>query len=89
MVETLKKALTNAELLESKMILKGYKSRKSFAEALGVSQHTVSNILNGVHNPGQELMSKIYNELDLTPEEGVEIFFNINLRKKKVKEEVK
>jgi transcriptional regulator with XRE-family HTH domain len=79
-------ASINTELLESKMILKGHKTRKSFAEALGVSQRTISNVLNGIHTPRQQLMNSIYKELDLTPEEGIAIFFANDLRNKKVSE---
>lgn len=74
----------NSELLESKMILAGFKSRKSFAEALGVSEHSVSNLLNRVYNPSFELMNKIYLILDLKPDEGQEIFFGNYLRNTKV-----
>lgn len=75
----------NSELLESKMILAGFKSRKSFAEALEVSDHSVSNLLNKVHTPSFDLMNKIYLLLDLNPTEGHEIFFGNYLRKTKVK----
>ena len=73
----------NSELLESKMILAGYKTRKAFADALGIAEHSVSNLLNKVYNPSFELMNKIYSLLNLTPEEGTEIFFGQYLRKKK------
>lgn len=78
------KATINSELLESKMVLKGYKTRKSFAEVLDVAEHSVSNLLNGVHNPSFELLNKIYLVLDLNPEEATEIFFRNYLRNTKV-----
>lgn len=74
----------NSELLESKMILAGYKTRKSFADALNVSEHSVCNLLNRVYNPSFDLMNKIYVLLDLKPEEGTEIFFANYLRETKV-----
>lgn len=74
----------NSELLESKMVLAGYKTRKSFADALNVSEHSVSNLLNRVYNPSFDLMNKIYLLLDLKPEEGTEIFFGNYLRETKV-----
>lgn len=74
----------NSELLESKMVLCGYRTRKSFADALQVAEHSVSNLLNGVYNPSYELMNKIYLLLELSPEEATEIFFRNYLRKKKV-----
>lgn len=76
----------DTNLLESKMFLKGYKSRKDFAAAVGSSPLTVSNLLNGVHNPSYELIMSIYRVLDLSPEEGTAIFFSGNLRGAKVKE---
>ena len=74
----------NSELLESKTVLAGYKTRKSFANALQVAELSISNLLNGVHNPSYELMNKIYILLELTPEEATEIFFTNYLRKMKV-----
>lgn len=76
----------DTKLLESKMFLKGYKTRKSFADAVGVSEHTIGTILNGKGRPSHELINNIYHELDLTPVEGTAIFFSGNLRDTKVKE---
>lgn len=76
----------NGRLLESKMILAGYKSRKEFARDLGKTEHTVGNLLNGVSRPSHELMNAIYHKLNLTPDEGVAIFFADNLRVTKVGE---
>lgn len=75
----------DSKLLESKMILAGYKSRKEFAEAIEVTPHAVGNILNHVHNPSYEVINSMYRVLDLTPDEGHAIFFNSNLRNTKVK----
>lgn len=74
----------DTNLLESKMFLKGFKSRKQFAHAVGTSALTISNLLNGVHNPSYDLINSIYRVLELTPEEGTEIFFNDDLRVAKV-----
>lgn len=73
----------NTELLESKMFLNGYRTRKSFAESLGISEGTMGNILNGKHSPSHKLMNDIYSLLNLTPEEGTAIFFGNNLRNTK------
>lgn len=78
---------TDVNLLESKMVLKGFKSRKEFAVAVGASPLTISNLLNGVHNPSYDLMNSIFRVLELTPEEGVSIFFSGNLRNTKVGQE--
>lgn len=74
----------NTKLLESKMFLQGYNTRKSFADALGVSEHTIGVILNGKGRPSHELINRIYHTLELTPEEGTAIFFSSNLRNAKV-----
>ena len=66
------------------MVLAGFKTAKSFAEALGISEHSVSNLLNGVYNPSFEVMNKIYSLLELKSDEATEIFFNNYLRKTKV-----
>ncbi|MEK5528483.1 helix-turn-helix transcriptional regulator [Viridibacillus sp. FSL R5-0468] len=77
-------ATINTSLLESKMILRGYKTRKSFAKAIDISEHSVSNMLNGIYNPSFIVMNKIFATLELTPQEGTEIFFSNYLRKTKV-----
>jgi len=51
------------------MVLKGFK------EVIGTTPHTIGNLLNGVYKPSYELMNSIYQELELTPEEGTAIFF--------------
>lgn len=79
------KSKINVRLLESKMALSGFRSRKEFAEAIGTTSHTVSNLLNGVHKPSHELMDVIFQVLKLTPEEGMNIFFGGYLRDTKVK----
>lgn len=80
----MEKSIINTHLLESKMILKGFKTRKEFAKVIGTTPHTIGNLLNGVYKPSYELMNAIYQELELTPEEGTAIFFANNLRNKKV-----
>ncbi|KAA0944380.1 helix-turn-helix transcriptional regulator [Sporosarcina sp. ANT_H38] len=68
------------------MVLCGFKSKKAFAEAVGVTPHTISNLLNGLYMPGHALISAIYQTLQLTPQEGTDIFFSVNLRSTKVNE---
>ncbi|MEQ6355949.1 helix-turn-helix transcriptional regulator [Lysinibacillus sp. M3] len=80
----MEKSNINTHLLESKMVLKGYKTRKEFAKVIGTTPHTIGNLLNGVYKPSYELMNAIYQELELTPEEGTAIFFASNLRETKV-----
>lgn len=73
----------NQNLLNSKVALKGY-NRNELAEKLGISPTSVTNLTKGRHNPSYELMNKLFVVLDLTPEEGYEIFFAGNLRNAKV-----
>jgi len=77
----------NVNLLMSKIALKGY-NRNEIADALDIAPGSVTNLIKGKHNPSYELINKIYYELDLTPEEGHEIFFANNLRNAKEDEEV-
>ncbi|MED2125985.1 helix-turn-helix transcriptional regulator [Bacillus thuringiensis] len=83
----MRKPILNTKQLEAKMIIKGFKTRKSFAQAVGVSEHSISNLLNGVYNPSYLLMNKIFEVLDLTADEGMAIFFSNYLRNKKVYED--
>lgn len=73
----------NQNLLKSKIVLKGY-NRNELADELGISPTSVTNLTKGRHNPSYELMNKLYKVLELTPEEGFEIFFANNLRDTKV-----
>ncbi len=73
----------NQNLLKSKIALKGY-NRNELADELGISPTSVTNLTKGRHNPSYELMNKLYVVLELTPEEGYNIFFARNLRNKKV-----
>lgn len=70
----------DVRLLESKMVLHGH-NRKTLSEAVNVSSHTISNLINGKYTPTFTLMNSIYQELKLTPEEASAIFFSRNLRK--------
>ncbi|RST59679.1 XRE family transcriptional regulator [Siminovitchia terrae] len=73
----------NVNLLKSKIALKGF-NRNELAYELGISPTSVTNLTKGRHNPSYELMNKLYEVLELTPDEATEIFFSSNLRKTKV-----
>lgn len=73
----------NVNLLKSKIVLKGF-NRNELADVLDISPTSVTNLTKGRHNPSFELMNRLYNVLDLTPEEATEIFFSSNLRDEKV-----
>lgn len=73
----------NTNLLLSKMALRGY-TKTSLAEAVGISRSTVTNIFNRNITIDNTLVAKIYDTLELTPEEATEIFFKPNLRITKV-----
>lgn len=75
--------IIDSNLLKSKMALRGY-NIQSLADEMGVSRDTISNVLLGNNLPSYPIINGIFYTLSLTPEEGVAIFFNSNLRKKKV-----
>lgn len=70
-------------LLKSKMAYHGY-NISGLAEEIGVSRDTISNLLKEDNKPSYQVMNAIYYTLELTPEEGGAIFFNSDLRDKKV-----
>ena len=72
------------DLLLSKMSLRGF-NISSLAEAIGVNRDTISNVLNGKTAPSYPVINAVFFELELTPQEAVDIFFSNNLRKKKVR----
>lgn len=67
--------LINTSLLESIMILKGFKNRGEFAKTVGVNPTTISSLFNNKHQPSGKLINAIYKELDLTSDELVKIFY--------------
>lgn len=71
------------QLLKSKMAYHNY-NISSLADEIGVSRDTISNLLKGENKPSYPVINAIYFTLKLTPEEGAAIFFNNNLRNKKV-----
>ena len=73
----------NLNLLKSKIVLKGY-NRNELADELGISPTSVTNLTNGRHNPSYELMNRLYDVLELSPEDANEVFFSRNLRDTKV-----
>lgn len=72
------------DLLLSKMSLRGF-NISSLAEAIGVNRDTISNVLNGKTAPSYPVINAVFFELELTPQEAVDIFFSNNLRNKKVR----
>lgn len=65
--------------LKVAMIQAGYNTNISFAKDCGVSDRTVSAILNGA-NPTYSVMCKMVSVLKLGAEQAGKIFFNDNLR---------
>ncbi|SDK81267.1 helix-turn-helix domain-containing protein [Lacicoccus qingdaonensis] len=78
----------DSKLLKSKMALKGY-GIKELSEASGLHRDTISNVLNGKTSPSFKVMNSIYFALELTPDEGVDIFLSTDLRDEKEKEGAK
>lgn len=52
---------------------------KQLAEAISVSQCTVSNVVNGKTRPSYEVMNGMLYALDMTPKEFTDCFFKKNL----------
>lgn len=75
----------DTNLLLSKLSLNGY-TKSSFASACKVSRGTITNIFNKDIRVDNELMSKMYDLLDLSATEASDIFFKPNLRITKVME---
>lgn len=73
----------DTKLLKSKMALKGH-NIKTLSEEIGVNRDTLSNMIHGRTKPSYPVINGIYFALDLTPQEGRDIFFNKDLRKMKV-----
>jgi len=66
--------MINSNLLRSKMSLKGYDIEK-LSQATGIHRDTISNLLRNQTLPSYKVINTLYYELELTPEEGKEIFF--------------
>jgi len=70
----MEKYTINVRLLESKMVLYGY-NIGTFANAIGVSRDTVSNLLKGKTKPSYNLIVAICDTLRLNQGELHNIFF--------------
>ena len=75
--------LINTKLLKSKMALKDFNIKTLSAE-IGVNRDTLSNVIHGKNRPSYSVINGIYFTLELTPQEGRDIFFSQDLRKTKV-----
>ncbi|AMG63432.1 MAG: helix-turn-helix transcriptional regulator [Staphylococcus lugdunensis] len=75
--------LINTKLLKSKMALKDFNIKTLSAE-IGVNRDTLSNVIHGKNRPSYSVINGIYFALELTPQEGRDIFFSQDLRKTKV-----
>jgi len=69
----------DSRLLRSKIALAGY-DRNTLAYKVGVAPQSITNLLNGRHNPSFDIINGLYRALELTPEEGAAIFFSSHLR---------
>lgn len=76
----------NSTKLRVLMLEKGFENYEDFAKAIGVTRDTVGNVINQKNFPSYKFVSNSYDVLDLTPEEGAEIFFSENLRDTKEKQ---
>lgn len=74
----------NENLLRSKMSEKGF-NISSLADITGINRDTISNVLYSKTAPSYPVINILYFTLEMTPEEGIAIFFNNDLRKTKFK----
>nr|WP_242255027.1 helix-turn-helix transcriptional regulator [Staphylococcus lugdunensis] len=65
------------------MALKDFNIKTLSAE-IGVNRDTLSNVIHGKNRPSYSVINGIYFALELTPQEGRDIFFSQDLRKTKV-----
>jgi len=73
----------NENKLKSKIVSKGF-NYSSLAKEIGVDRDTISHVVNNKHTPSYKLINKLYYTLNMSPDEGIEIFFGKNLHNKKV-----
>lgn len=75
----------NGDLLKGKIVSRGYSYESLSAEAkkrgYSLTPTSISNVVNNKNNPSYDTMVAFYSILDLTPQEGDEIFFNKKLHK--------
>lgn len=55
-----------------------YKTIKEFSDAIGWNRNKTSRFLNGVQEPDSEEMRKFAEFFQLSPDEFIEIFFEIS-----------
>jgi transcriptional regulator with XRE-family HTH domain len=75
----------NGNKLKGLIRERGY-SYRSLAESLkekgfSIDQSTISNVANNNNNPTLPTIQILYTELEMTPEEGADIFFDTKLHK--------
>ncbi|QYA32282.1 helix-turn-helix transcriptional regulator [Macrococcus psychrotolerans] len=73
----------NTNLLKSKMALHGM-TINDLSNETGLHRDTVSNIINNKTAPSYPAINALYYALNLSPEDGKDIFFGSDLRNKKV-----
>lgn len=71
--------MTDRNLLLSEMAKKGYNTT-GLAKRIGVTNNTMTNVLNGNNKPSYSVLNAIYYTLKLTPETFVKIFFSKKLK---------
>ncbi|ENL70945.1 TPA: helix-turn-helix domain-containing protein [Staphylococcus aureus] len=72
----------DAKLLKSKMALKEH-NIKTLSEEIGVNRDTLSNMIHGRTKPSYPVINGIYFALELTPQEGRDIFLTKTYAKRK------
>ena len=78
--------LANGDKLKGLIRAKGHKYRSLEKEAkdkgITLNQSTISNVANGTHGPSYPTIQALYTVLEMTPQEGAEIFLKISCTKR-------
>ena len=73
------KYTTNTVELRKRMLEKGLVKICDLSKATGVNRDRLGTILSGKAQPSANVMIKLAEALDMTPEMAGEIFFSVNL----------
>lgn len=77
----------NASKLKGLIYEKGF-NYSTLAEETGINRNTISDVIEKGQRPSLTTMNALFYVLDMTEEQGGEIFFSENLRETKDKQEV-
>lgn len=62
------------------LIVEQYGTIGKFSMSTGISSTNLTNMLNGKGNPSLKLLKKIYDALDVSYEEFIDIFYGLKVK---------